>query len=498
MSTAPVTTVRASLLATGALLLATLALGIDGIGRSLWLDEAWVANSIHAPSLAGMFYYPNWLQTSPPLFLLASRAMVHIFGLSNVSLRVAPLLFELIAVTAMFQIARRTLSFPFAILASALLVFSPAAVEYSHTCKQYSGELAATAILLLGAVLYLQNPSRGSYYWLIAAMAVALPLAYSSAFLLPGILIAVAFTGRKPVLLAAISAEILLALYFAFIRPNFAPDLGRFWQVDADTGFSPGLLTALLFVIAAGVRVSALAARRKSGWREWTQILCASPCVLLAIASVMGWYPLTYRMRLFILPCFLLLLAMNAEDFSRWLAGAHRRGQFAVNGIVTCLVLITVFIGVRAQIHSRPAIPKEDAAGAVRFLQATVASKDLLLVHPSAGESFLLYAGMQGWRKPPVIFGDTGWPCCPRGKVWRPHTSTEQSVNKDIDRMVPSGFSGRIWLLYTIRPTHWDYVGLDESRIWRHHLADRGCIIGPPNRQFENMAITLAECARVQ
>ncbi len=52
---------------------------VQNIGRSLWLDEAWVANSIHAPSLREMFYYPDWLQTNPPSFLLLSlRAAINL------------------------------------------------------------------------------------------------------------------------------------------------------------------------------------------------------------------------------------------------------------------------------------------------------------------------------------------------------------------------------------------------------------------------------------
>src|SRR5579871_5202302 len=41
--------------ATLVLLLLTLVLGLYGIQRSLWLDESWVANSVNAPTLSGMF-----------------------------------------------------------------------------------------------------------------------------------------------------------------------------------------------------------------------------------------------------------------------------------------------------------------------------------------------------------------------------------------------------------------------------------------------------------
>jgi hypothetical protein len=54
-----------------------------GLRRSLWFDEAWVANSATATSLYEVFYYPHWLQTSPPLFLLVVRASVAAFGLTT-------------------------------------------------------------------------------------------------------------------------------------------------------------------------------------------------------------------------------------------------------------------------------------------------------------------------------------------------------------------------------------------------------------------------------
>ncbi|MGP0073662.1 MAG: hypothetical protein ACLPWF_17235, partial [Bryobacteraceae bacterium] len=56
-------------IAAAILIFAALAAGLHGIGRSLWLDEAWVANSVKAPTLSGMFVYPGWLQSNPPLFL---------------------------------------------------------------------------------------------------------------------------------------------------------------------------------------------------------------------------------------------------------------------------------------------------------------------------------------------------------------------------------------------------------------------------------------------
>ena len=114
------------------------------------------------------------------------------------------------------------------------------------------------------------------------------------------------------------------------------------------------------------------------------------------------------------------------------------------------------------------------------------------------GETFRLYANMHQWTSAPVVYGDTGWPCCPRGKDARPASSTQEAVTRDLRRMIPAGYSGLVWLLYTIRPTHWDWVGLDESRVWRSYLAAHGCQVSRPNRQYENVAITVAECTPIR
>src|SRR5580658_8687528 len=168
-STAAETKSSAAVGVSSALLLATLALGIFGIQRSLWLDEAWVANSVLAPSFSGMFYYPDWLQSTPPLFLLLTRAAIHLAGVSNTAFRLVPLALALAAIAEMVAVSSRLLSPPFSALACALLAFHPTTIEYSRTCKQYSGEVAATVAILLCTVLYLQQPTGRRFYVLTGA-----------------------------------------------------------------------------------------------------------------------------------------------------------------------------------------------------------------------------------------------------------------------------------------------------------------------------------------
>src|SRR5580658_2833991 len=111
-----------------ALSLGVVGLGVYGMGRSLWLDEAWVANSIQARSLLGMFYYPDWLQINPPLFLLLARAAVRAVGASNVAFRAVPLAMAVAAAAGMLAVSQRLLRPSFALLATAVVAFDPTGI----------------------------------------------------------------------------------------------------------------------------------------------------------------------------------------------------------------------------------------------------------------------------------------------------------------------------------------------------------------------------------
>jgi hypothetical protein len=464
------------------LLALTLVLGLYGIERSLWLDEAWVANSVNAPTLGGMFYYPKWLQTSPPLFLLLSRAAIRIFGLSTVVLRSVPVLISLVAVWAMLAAARRVVSAPFAVLATAVLAFHPTVVEYFRSFKQYGGEIAATGLVLWAAVTYLKQPGRKQFYVLLAVVVGAMTLSYPTVFLLPGLVVAIAFSDRvKAITLAGVTGVVLVALYWFLVRPNFTPALRAYWMSDPGN-WTPAMIAAVAFcaVVAARIAFS----------RDRVSILLLTPCVLLFASELLGWYPASPRTQLFVRPCFLLLLAMNAEDlvtFLKW-----RRGP--VDAIVILAAAVVMFLGVRKQFHEGRYQPEEDMSGAVGFLRKNVSPDDLVLVHPSLQEGFLLYTAMQGWTAKPVVYGDTGWPCCPRGRAPGLDISTPEKIRRDLDAKIPRDFHGRIWLFYTDRPLHWDYVRVEDSILWKNYFWSRDC---RPELyiRFANLGLTPMTCA---
>jgi hypothetical protein len=186
------------------------------------------------------------------------------------------------------------------------------------------------------------------------------------------------------------------------------------------------------------------------------------------------------------------VVTINAEDLCGWLtrAAPHRR--------LTALLiwLITIGVGCGAvwkQIREHRNLPDEDFAGAVQYLRQRVMPADILLVHPSVIEGFKLYTRMEGWHDHHAIYGDTGWPCCLRDKIAPPGASTERAVADDLDRKIPRGFSGRVWMLYSGRHSHWVWAGLDEGVVWRAHMTEEGCPPGP-YRVLANLPVSAMEC----
>jgi len=215
------------------------------------------------------------------------------------------------------------------------------------------------------------------------------------------------------------------------------------------------------------------------------------PCLLLAASGTLGLYPVSHRTRLFVLPCFALVVMMTVEDLLR------RRWNRGFEVLALGLALGVAAQAAFSQVIERRDVPEEDFAAAVRFLEPRVGPTDLMLVHACCKEGFLLYSAMDGWKPRNVLFGDTGWPCCARGKDARPGTSSGASVTADLDAKIPHGYSGRVWLLFTTRPTQWSYVGLEEGELWRKHLWERGCPPGPYLR-FENLAVSPMDCVNAR
>jgi hypothetical protein len=503
----------------------------SGLGRSLWLDEAWVANSVTAPSLKAMFYYDAWLQSSPPLFLLLVRSVVSHLGPSNTVFRLIPFLMGIVAVVSMLVLVARTLSRQNALLAWTLLVLSPVAVDYSKELKQYSSELAVSATVLLLCSMYIEKATARRFWLLLGTVVIGLLVGYAAAFLLPGLILLIcmaparscgklsanADTSKRLIrsLLVLVAAgAVLMGEYFLLIRPN-SPTALRAYELatrNAKVGSAQmlafdsyrlitelplnhllrgqGLLLSLVgIVLTLGISLAWL--RFKAGRRQWflLQSFCLLPCLLLIASERFSWYPFSVRTAAFTAPFIIFLVVSSVQLIYFFLS--HRRRDWT-KPILDIVFLLAVAITINASRRSGLNIPREDMDGAVSLIRANIRPGDFLWVHASCREAFKLYAKIDEWHDPPAHYGSTGWPCCAREVPNTLGTFGEALVRRDFGNALPIDFHGNVWLLYTMRAEHW-FGKPNEPQFMQTILKERGCV-ELPTRAFTDLGVRSFNC----
>jgi hypothetical protein len=502
-----------------------------GMTRSLWLDETWLANSILQKSLHQTLYYPGWLQTSPPGFLILVRWTNHLSGLSNASLRIVPLVSGILALPCLAWLSWKLLRPLAATWAVALYAFSPNAIYYSHVLKQYSSELACSAALMTAVWVYLSHERASRFWVLLGVLWMCLLGAYGTVLFLPGLLLLLwpfaggerkegerrRATSRWWLTLLLISAT-FLTLFLVTIRPNRTEDLRLDQRHPRTTSISeilsytqyqttelsqelpipprrPSpvlrlmrrvLIIGVPFCIVCGI----VYARGDAKKRRFLVFMCGCPLATAFVVDLFSIYPWRGRTLLLLLPCLVFPLGSCIEIVQFRVRHGIWRTRF-VAAACALAIAVTCLVGLRYGEGDRGDFD-EDMAGAIRYVSEKALPSDLIFVQPYAEEAWKLYSRMYGLPSSlDVRFGDTGWPCCARGK--KPLVSGKALVIRDFSSKIPESFDGRIWILTTAKKTHWQYVGLDEPAFLRSLLIPAGCQ-QLSVESFTNVSLQLFSC----
>lgn len=303
---------------------------------SLWLDEASIAGNLLHKGYIGLAGPLESAQAAPVGWLWAERTSVHLFGTSELSLRVWPFVSSLVLMLVFPVLARRLLSPWATAVATALLAVSPQLIYYAADVKPYESDALACVLvlLLLTSNIVWRNMRTAVLAGLgVAALCwVAFPAIFVAAVGFP-VLIAIRMrTGR--LLLPALSGG---AVVFASLLAEYVLSLRRLAKVDLlhtywlwKGGFAPEHASASAFLswlvhqpakvlddpgrlsypmlALALVVVGALAIARRRTAGTALLILLAAPAAGLGVAAA-GKYPLAMRLALWLIPVFLILLA---------------------------------------------------------------------------------------------------------------------------------------------------------------------------------------------
>ena len=503
---------------------------VQGLNRSLWLDETWVANAVLERSIGRILVYPNWVPAPEPGFLLSSRLLTTVFGTSNLIFRAVPAAFSLIGLLVMFLLLRRLFSPAWTAVGFTLFALSPIAIEYANTFKQYSTELSMVLLLLMAAVRWNEQPTRFNFVVLLLTVVITPIFAYPIVFIIPAIFIMLLSRPTCELeirhVMQAVSAVFtgfvtFAILYFLVIRRNMSGSLRLYfahgghavgfvgslkrdisgllnpfkellpipWRYIQPQRMSLAVLCALGLVAAA-----VLLYRARRGYRPWLVLAVSFPFFTLFCVDLLNIYPVTGRTTLFLLPCRIILVIAGLEltvstihqiDF-KWFRPLAIWVAPTLAGLILC-------IGSVRQQHYEPVRPRENPQDAIACLKAEFHDGDGLYVHASMEENFKLYARLLNFRPVGVQWGNTGWPCCPRHvEFWRGRGSVLR-VDEDLTRLYGTALPERLWILETLRASHWDYIGLNEPAVLEELLFRRGCTL-ISHQEWRNVGLNLFQC----
>jgi Dolichyl-phosphate-mannose-protein mannosyltransferase len=305
--------------------------------RSLWLDESFLALNLVERSFGQLWQPLDHLQAAPLGFLAIERLAIASLGASEYALRLFPLLCGLASLILLWDVARRLLSPPGALLALAMLAISERLIYYAVEVKPYSVDVAVALLLWWAFVRWDDEVGAPLRVLLPTGVlgAVAVWLSYPSVLVLGGIGLRWLWVPLRArqwsalALRAVVSGTWVLSFVTVYLvamrdiggnpllrdvwRPAAAPLLPRSladltWYVDATAtiGSLPlGRAVAALVVLA--VVVGALARRDLLVW-------VAGPLVLSWLAAGLERYPLAARLWLFMTPFIIVLTAAGLAD----------------------------------------------------------------------------------------------------------------------------------------------------------------------------------------
>jgi 4-amino-4-deoxy-L-arabinose transferase-like glycosyltransferase len=205
-----------------------IALRVYGITfNSLWLDE--ISTYMYSSkSFLGIWEAMLLGEYNPPLFYWIEHTMMLLFGISDLILRIAPAIFGIITIPAIYILGKRVYDAPTGIIAAMLMTFSPWGIVYSQEARAY------TMIVFLAtlALIYYFGDEKNDKLIMAAILGIALwthfyTIIFAIILLITDLIHRYSasrtwpFFDVKPIALYAIMASPLVIGAYGLIGPRF-------------------------------------------------------------------------------------------------------------------------------------------------------------------------------------------------------------------------------------------------------------------------------------
>jgi len=430
---------RAAQIARGALIVmlvgAALRLAAYLTARSLWLDEAMLANNIVGRTFVTLLGPLGENQSAPWLFLFGERAIAMVFGPNELALRLLPLIAGILLPWVLWLTASKLADRETGIIAASIAALSPLLLYYSNEVKPYGTDALVSATLIFVTLRVLENAAdMRRWFILVFAGAVGLVAAFPAAFMLPACwaaLLASANVRRRPdarrmLSLAAIvwaatlalpymlvirraTTDAFLTTYFSdrFLVPWRSGALAALWglwhDVSVEAFLGHDALASSPGAIAVGLSATILAVCAVGSWEIWRRrgaagvLLTIGPIAIALVASTARVYPLTARLWTFTAPLFAVLAAAGVRAVATWI---RRERSFSIGMVMTACLLATACVDAAVGLTD-PHFRRAHIRPLVRLLEEEQRSTgDAIYIMPRAAPQWLFYT--TSWRSEPA------------------------------------------------------------------------------------------------
>lgn len=456
--------------------------------RSIVLDEANLIRNYVERSYGQLFQPLDYEQYAPPLFSVAVKACIQVFGNNELSVRLFPLLCSMATLVLFGRLTRRWLPPAFACLALGFVAFGYVFLDYATECKQYASDGFVALGLLEMAHRVARRPLTIPVALGVAGLGMAAVwLSMPAVFVLAGIGLwwlarrwrAVGAPDRRATALvvgigAAWAASFLVYFfwllqasaklsnlqtfhreYFLAFPPRSVADLhllGSQLQLMADRAIGKTVLAVAL--AAVGFAVGAWQAIRRLEEPFWLFLLPIGACLA---ASALQYYSLIPRLTLFFLPLVVLLvfrgLAVLATRRLPYLA-VLLLVVVALAGQQRLRHLFVPFYSDYAEVRTGlEYIARQQGPGEVAFMNYNVAPIARYYLQHHAQPLPLQAVVLQQAR-----------------------VSKADIIEEDIQRLRRQG-TRRVWLLYDRRDDSLSRFAATQGRILKRYDFQRGYVL---------------------
>jgi hypothetical protein len=381
-------------------------------GRSLWLDEAFLALNIVEKGVWDLLGPLDYHQAAPPGFLLFEKASVLLFGNGELQLRLPALLASLAGLVLFVCFAFRRLSYLVAVVVSLLFATNDSLLYYAGEAKPYAFDVLGVVVCCF--LISEATGARYRFYLVLLGICGALLPAFSlvGPLVFGCGIVALVFNRalkRQSLWLSGVALVLfvwalgyfgLLELYSSnalargffqlFWSSHFLPALYDLpWLANnfakpfvtlIDNSSSPYLFT---FLMTTGCIVSLGHLKLVA----FFSVLCG---VALPLFSYLEYFPFFPRFYLFLIPCGIYFFGIGFGALIGW---THARNRAVSAVVVLLIVLTTLYSPLRGVMQGRQV---QELEYALAHISKEQRSGDRIYLFHLTAYPFLYYAKRYG------------------------------------------------------------------------------------------------------